>query len=100
MSALIDVTWCSGSTATLVDPGLAFHRYPSFFLQDFRNSLEQKAAFLLPCVIFCYPSTRPCSQPPDKPKLVGYAMKLDLVSFARLAGLRAVRFKIVGTQVT
>ena len=27
-----------------------------------------------------------CSQPPDKPKLVGYAMKLDLVSLARLAG--------------
>ena len=33
---------------------------------------------------------------PDKPKLVGYAMKLDLVSLAGLAGLRAVRYKIVG----
>ena len=28
----------------------------------------------------------------DKPKLVGYAMKGDLVSLARLAGLRAVRY--------
>ena len=27
-----------------------------------------------------------CSQPPDKPKLVRYAMKLDLVSLACLAG--------------
>ena len=41
-----------------------------------------------------------CSQPPDKPKLVGYAMKLDLSILARLAGLRAVRYKIVGIQVT
>ena len=41
-----------------------------------------------------------CSQPPDKPKLAGYAMKLDLTSLARLAGLRAVRYKIVGIQVT
>ena len=36
-----------------------------------------------------------CLQPPDKPKLVGHAMKLDLVSLARLAGLRAVNYKIV-----
>ena len=41
-----------------------------------------------------------CLQRPDKPKLVGYAMKLDLVSLARLAGLRVVRYKIVGIQVT
>ena len=36
-----------------------------------------------------------CYQPPFKPKLVRYAMKLDLVSLARLAGLRVVRYKIV-----
>ena len=41
-----------------------------------------------------------CSQPPDKPKLVvRYAMKLDLVSLACLAGWWAVRYKIVGTKV-
>ena len=32
-----------------------------------------------------------CLQPPDKPKLVWYERKLDLVSLARLAGLRAVK---------
>ena len=43
--------------------------------------------------------SRDCSQPPDKPKLVQYAMKLDLINLARLAGLRAVRYKIVGIQL-
>ena len=38
----------------------------------------------------------PCSQPPDKPRLVEYAIKLHQVGLARLAGLRAVRYKIVG----
>ena len=33
------------------------------------------------------------SQPPDKPKLVGYAMKLHLVSLARLAGLMSGKVK-------
>ena len=37
---------------------------------------------------------------PDKPKLVWYARKLDLNSLDRLASLRAVRYKIVGIQVT
>ena len=36
--------------------------------------------------------------PPEKPKPLWYVMKLDLVRLARLAGLRAVRYKIVGIQ--
>ena len=32
------------------------------------------------------------SQPPDKLKIVWYARKLDLLSLARLAGLRAARY--------
>ena len=40
-----------------------------------------------------------CLQPPDKPKLVWNARKLDLVGLARLAGLKAVRYKIVGIQI-
>ena len=47
-----------------------------------------------------FSQNKKCSQPPDKPKLVGYAMKLDLDSLARLAGLRAVRYTIVSIQVT
>ena len=39
-----------------------------------------------------------CSQPPDKPKLVEYAMELDLVNPARLAGWWAVRYKPVGIK--
>ena len=31
-------------------------------------------------------------QPPDKPELVGYEMKLDINSLACLAGLRVVRY--------
>ena len=35
-----------------------------------------------------------CLQPPDKPKLVRYERKLDLVDLACLAGLRAEKYKI------
>ena len=38
------------------------------------------------------------SQPHDKLKLARFAMKLDLVSLARLAGWWAVRYKIVGIK--
>ena len=38
-------------------------------------------------------ATPHCSQLPDKPKLIWY-----LVSLGYLAGMRAVRYKIVGTQ--
>ena len=38
------------------------------------------------------------SHPPDKPKPFWYAMKIDLVSLARLAGWWAVRYKLVGMK--
>ena len=40
------------------------------------------------------------SKPPDKPKLVRFARKLDLVNLACLAGLRVVRYEIVGIPVS
>ena len=49
--------------------------------------------------LFCFQILR-FSTMPDKLKLFWYAMKIDLVSLARLAGKIAVRYKIVGIQVT
>ena len=57
---------------------------------------------------FCAPHAWPnyhnmvnsCLQPSDKSKLIWYAMKLALISLARLALKWAVRYKIVGIQIT
>ena len=60
------------------------------FFRVFQNQIDS--------CIFSTLTQHVCSQPPDKPKLIGYAMKLDLASLARLASLRALRYKIVGIQ--
>ena len=38
------------------------------------------------------------SHPPDKPKPFWYAMKIDLVSLASLAGMREVWYSKMGTN--
>ena len=43
---------------------------------------------------------RSWSQPPDKPKPVWYAMKLDLNYLARLALKWVIRYKLVGIKTT
>ena len=57
-----------------------------------QNQMYQNSYFVVVSIRGSTQNVSLCSQLPDKSKLVRCAMKLDLVSLARL---RAVRYKLV-----